>query len=184
MNEFMNEPHTRQLPHDTLTSDLSINISHKYRNLTRHHGEVVSIIDWKIGLVINGEQCDNEEMFVVEQFFNSLLHPGEYPMFTCTCGIFGCGGYYVNVSHTSEGILWSTERTPFKEFSELPHLNRTIFHFTWEGIVSVAQQFLSQLEHLHHVHNEHGLNFHYDTERYRKIIAELMLFIDKPYGSH
>lgn len=97
MNELMNDLHLGNLPHDTITSDLSIHISRRYKNITRHHGEIVPIIDWKISLVINGEQCDEGEMFVVEQFFDSLLYPGEYPMFTCTCGIFGCGGYYVNV---------------------------------------------------------------------------------------
>lgn len=163
-------------PSDILSFDLKINISHRYKNITRHHGEIVPIIDWIFIVIVNDEKCDEDEVFVIDQFFESLLHVGDFPMFTCTCGIFGCGGYFVNVAHTSEGITWKTERTPFKE---LQHQEQpTKFNFTWEVITKATQQLLSLLEDLHNVHIEHSLKFDYDIKAYEKMNDELILFVD------
>lgn len=166
----------QQAPSDTLSFDLKINISHRYKNITRHHGEIVPIIEWIFIVIVNEEQCDEEEVFVIEQFFESLLHGGDFPMFTCTCGIFGCGGYFVNVAHTTKGITWKMENIPLKLLqNEKPP---TKFHFTWEVITTAAQQLLSLLEDLRNIHIEHGLKFHYDIKSYEKINDELLLSLD------
>lgn len=73
-----------------------------YKNIARVKGRMVPVIDWQISLYINGNKLDEDEVFVEDVFFNSLLYSGKYPMFTCTCGIFGCGGYYVDVVHNNE----------------------------------------------------------------------------------
>jgi hypothetical protein len=39
---------------------------------------------------------------------------GVYPVLNCTCGEWGCGGYYVKVKNTPEHVIW-------EEFYALPN---------------------------------------------------------------
>ncbi|MFE5318358.1 hypothetical protein ACFQ88_06590 [Paenibacillus sp. NPDC056579] len=88
-----------EINQDILSIDMEIETRKEYKNITRVKGRMVPVVDWRISLYINGNKLNEDEVFVEEEFFKSLLNPGKYPLFTCTCGIFGCGGYYVQVIH-------------------------------------------------------------------------------------
>ena len=46
--------------------------------------------------VVNGQELP--EVLDIDVFFEALTGSGPLPLFTCTCGVFGCGGYYVGVA--------------------------------------------------------------------------------------
>jgi len=55
------------------------------------------------------------------------------PLFNCTCGFFGCGGYYVDVTVTTTALLW--ESTFIHTSSQPPRR----FTFSWENIRTVSE---------------------------------------------
>ncbi|MFE4709804.1 MULTISPECIES: hypothetical protein [unclassified Paenibacillus] len=155
---------------DILSLDLEVDIRKEYKNITRHKGRMVPIVDWRIALYINGEKLDQDEVFVVNEFFQSLLCPGKYPMFTCTCGIFGCGGYYVEVIHEVEHVSWLTEHSPFLDRS-IKTINK--FVFSWGQLINFSEELIQKLEELKKIMAINGLEFQSDIERYRGIIEEI-----------
>ncbi|PNQ84095.1 hypothetical protein MF625_004348 [Paenibacillus polymyxa] len=155
---------------DVLSVDMEIAIRKEYKNITRHSGRMVHVIDWRIVLYINGNKLDEDEVLVEDEFLKSLICPGKYPMFTCTCGIFGCGGYYVEVSHEDDRLFWLTEQSPFKE-QFVKTSNK--FAFSWDHIIDFLEELIHKFDDLKSIMITHGLNFHYDVERYREIIKEI-----------
>lgn len=69
-------------------------------------------------------------------FFQALEHSGRYPLFTCECGCFGCGGYYVEVECTKqEWILRNTYHPLEKRL-----LERFEYHVVWKQVYQAARQ--------------------------------------------
>ncbi|MFC3746183.1 hypothetical protein [Paenibacillus sp. GCM10012306] len=155
---------------DILSFDMEVDIRKVYKNITKHKGRMVPIVDWRIALYINGEKLDQDEVFVENEFFESLLCPGKYPMFTCTCGIFGCGGYYVEVIHEVENVFWLTEHSPFMDRS-IKTINK--FSFSWGELINFSEELIQKLEELKKIMAINGLEFQSDIERYRGIIEEI-----------
>ncbi|ANF97860.1 hypothetical protein [Paenibacillus bovis] len=87
---------------------------------------------------------------VIEEFFNSLLRPGKYPLFTFTCGIFGCGSYYVEVIHKEENITWLTEQIPFKDQNVSTDKE---FVFSRNHMLEVAEELRQKLDELQNIIN-------------------------------
>ncbi|MDR6777014.1 MULTISPECIES: hypothetical protein [Paenibacillus] len=155
---------------DVLSVDMEIDIRKEYKNITRHNGRMVHVIDWRIALYINGNKLHEDEVFVEDEFLKSLICPGKYPMFTCTCGIFGCGGYYVEVSHEDDRLFWLTEQSPFKE-QFVKTSNK--FAFSWDQIIDFLEELIHKFDDLKSIMITYGLNFQYDVERYRGVIKTI-----------
>jgi hypothetical protein len=113
---------------------------------------------------------DEDEVFVIDEFFNSLLYPAKYPMFTCTCGIFGCGGYYVEVRHVEETVIWQTEQHPFSDKS-IKSSNKFIFPLS--NIIDFAEELVRKLAELRDLMLSHGLDYRNDLEKYEDIIQKI-----------
>ncbi|WP_055106876.1 hypothetical protein [Paenibacillus ihumii] len=152
---------------DILSVDMEINTRKVYKNITKVKGRMVPVIDWRASLYINGNKLDQDEVFVEEEFFKSLLHPGKYPMFTCTCGIFGCGGYYVEVIHEDKSVIWITEQSPFEDRS-IKSSNK--FIFSWDQMIRFSEELVQKFENLNSLMNTNDLDFSFDVERYNRII--------------
>jgi hypothetical protein len=66
--------------------------------------------------VVNGQELP--DVHDIDVFFEALTNSGPLPLFTCTCGVFGCGGYYIGVAHGADAWIWrnrsprTTRRTP------------------------------------------------------------------------
>ncbi|WP_138185229.1 hypothetical protein [Paenibacillus alvei] len=155
---------------DKLSIEMEIETRKAYKNISRVKGRMVPVIDWRISLFINSDKLDEEEVFVEEEFFKSLLTPGRYPMFTCTCGIFGCGGYCVEVIHEDKFVIWLTEQTPFEDRS-VKSLNT--FIFSWDHIINFSEEFVQKFQYLKSLMNTNDIDFSFDVERYTGIIKEI-----------
>src|SRR5918911_3209724 len=60
--------------------------------------------------VVNGQELP--EVLDIDVFFEALAGTGVLPLFTCTCGVFGCGGYYIGVARTAEAWIWRNRYAP------------------------------------------------------------------------
>lgn len=152
-----------KLERDTISVQIEAEVRKEYRNVAKHKRELLPVLKYRIDLYVNGHKFDEDEVFVVDVFFQSLLAPGKYPMFTCTCGIFGCGGYYVDVYHKDHSMIWITEQTPFMDKS-VPGQQR--FVFPNDEMSAFAQALVDKLEEVREMCRSHGLNFQYDRDQY------------------
>ncbi|MEK3786894.1 hypothetical protein [Paenibacillus sp. FSL K6-1230] len=160
----------REFKPDKLSIEMKIETRKTYKNITRVKGRMVPIVDWRLLLYINENKLDEDEVFVVEEFFKSLLNPGIYPLFTCTCGIFGCGGYYVEVIHEADRIIWLTEQSPFND-QTIESSNK--FIFLWAQIFEFSRELIQKFEHLKSIMDANELEFNFDIEKYCRIITEI-----------
>lgn len=78
-------------------------------------------------------------------------------MYTCSCGIFGCGGFYIDVLYKKETVIWGTEQATF-----------TKYIFSRGNIVRVAEGLINKLVELHQLLQEHGLQTFHDIEATKK----------------
>ncbi|WCF06717.1 hypothetical protein NDS46_20525 [Paenibacillus thiaminolyticus] len=155
---------------DRLAFELKVEIKKEFKNISKHKRILSSVIYSSLDLYINGDKLDPDEVFDVDVFFTSLVSQGTFPMFTCTCGIFGCGGYYVEVKNLDEKVIWRTQQSPF--------MDRTIkcsntFVFSRSHITDFAEELIQKFEELKSLMLEHGLVCGYDIEKYKIIIKNL-----------
>lgn len=155
---------------DKLSIEMKIEERKIYKNITKVKGRMISSVDWRLMLYINENKLDEDEVFVVEEFFKSLLNPGRYPLFTCSCGVFGCGGYYVEVVHETEGIIWLTEQSPFNDHT-IESSNK--FIFSWVQIIKFSKGLIQEFKHLKSIMSANELEFNFDIEKYNRIINEI-----------
>lgn len=155
---------------DILSIDKKIETRRTYKNITKVKGRMVPVVDWRLRLYINENKLGEDEVFVVEEFFKSLLNPGVYPLFTCTCGIFGCGGYYVEVIHEAERVIWLTEQSPFDDRT-IESSNK--FIFSWDQIIEFSRDLIQKFEDLENIMSANDLEFNFDIEKYHRIITRI-----------
>lgn len=96
-----------------------------------------------ISVYINGSIMPN--ILDVEAFFAIKQQNGLVPLFTCGCGDFDCGGYYVNVSCTDTALVLHNSYHRF---------NRTLqsqfqYHLDWQEVRGVAEEILVYLQEIH-----------------------------------
>ncbi|WP_028609083.1 hypothetical protein [Paenibacillus harenae] len=77
-------------------------------------------------------------------------------MFTCSCGIFGCGGFYIDVHYKDDSVIWGTEQSFFKK-----HL------FSRKNIRLIAEQLINKLAEINDLRRENGLKINHDIEVFK-----------------
>ncbi len=157
---------------DLLSLEVEISCRKEYKHISKHKRVLMPVINLDISLYINGDKLDEDEVFVEDVFFKSLLSSGEYPMFTCTCGIFGCGGYYVDVVHDDETLIWTTQQSPFKDRT-IKSTNR--FIFSWINIIEFTEELIQGLEKFENLMISNKLEFRSDLEKYKDILHEMKI---------
>jgi hypothetical protein len=93
-----------------------------------------------IQVAINGNSLPG--ILNTEAFFALKEHNGRVPLFTCGCGEFGCGGYYVNVSTAESALIL---RNSYHRFD---HSLQSTFEYQldWSQIRSIAEEILAYLQ--------------------------------------
>lgn len=150
--------------YDELSVEVTVDISKKYINVSKHKRVLTPVIKETVILYVNGVRLNEEdEVFVVIEFFNSLSQQGQLPMYTCSCGIFGCGGFYVHVSYKDQGVIWETEQSTYRKFL-----------FTRDNISLVAQKLIKELSALNDLRTASGLQTYHDIDSYRARLDEFL----------
>ena len=93
-----------------------------------------------IGVQINGN--DLPGILNVEEFFAIKQQNGLVPLFTCGCGIFDCGGYYVNVSCTDLALILRNGYHRFNQSLE----SEFEYHLDWQQVRGIAEEILIHLQ--------------------------------------
>jgi len=110
----------------------------------------------RIKITIKQEDSDGEAMFVgvqingkempgilhVEAFFAIKQENELVPLFTCGCGIFDCGGYFVNVSCTDTAFILRNGYHRFHQTLE----SEFEYQLDWQQVRSIAEEILTYLE--------------------------------------
>jgi hypothetical protein len=63
--------------------------------------------------VVNGKELP--EVLGLCTMLSAIEKSGRYPLFYCTCGDFGCGGYWVDVECTKDAWIWRNGYYPADE---------------------------------------------------------------------
>lgn len=93
-----------------------------------------------IGVQVNGN--DLPGILNVEAFFAIEQQNELVPLFTCGCGDFGCGGYYVNVCCTKTDLILRNGYHRFNHSLE----SEFEYHLDWQQVRSIAEEILTYLE--------------------------------------
>ena len=152
---------------DELRVEVNVDVSKKYINVSKHKRILTPVVNETIILYVNEARLneDDEEIFVVTEFFKSLTQQGEFPMFTCSCGNFGCGGFYIKVNYKNQCVLWKTQQVTYEKFL-----------FSRYNIRLVALKLIKELAEFNDLRKENGLKPFHDIDSY---IANLDLFLDQ-----
>ena len=110
----------------------------------------------QIKITIEQEQIDDGAMFVgvqingndmpgilnVEAFFAIKKDHERVPLFTCGCGDFDCGGYYVDVSCTDTAFILCNSYHRFNQSLE----SKFEYQLDWQQVGDIAEEILTYLE--------------------------------------
>ncbi len=92
------------------------------------------------------DQIKMKDILDIDEFFHSIETKGIIPLFTCDCGVFGCGGYYVEVISEDEGLIFKNSYKPFEKPESNAILENFEFHVSWEDVIFLGNQIIDVLE--------------------------------------
>ncbi|MFC3801923.1 hypothetical protein [Cohnella sp. GCM10012308] len=150
--------------YDELAVKVIVDVSKRYKNISKHKRILAPEILESVYLLVNEVKIneDADEVFVISEFFNSLATDGKFPMFTCSCGVFGCGGFYIDVHHKRRIVTWITEQSTDKK-----HV------FTSENIRFVAEELIRKLSEVNDLRIKNDMKANYDIQAFT---SQLELF--------
>lgn len=105
--------------------------------------------------VVNGQELSG--ILEIDAFFTALTSDGLYPLFTCNCGVFECGGRYVDVLCGAGAWVWRNRYAPSRIPRREHILEKLEFSFAWTDVYATAVGVLDNLrrageEHLYRSH--------------------------------
>jgi hypothetical protein len=81
-----------------------------------------------------------KDILDVDALFSTIESEGYIPLFTCSCGSFGCGGYYINISHTTDGLLLRNKYKPVNNPTEGDLIDTFENDLSWEDLYFIASE--------------------------------------------
>ena len=96
-----------------------------------------------VGVQINGN--DMPGILNTEAFFAIKKDNKRVPLFTCGCGIFDCGGCYVNISCTDTAFILRNSYHRFNQTLE----SEFEYQLDWQQVRDIAGEILTYLEKIH-----------------------------------
>lgn len=152
---------------NTLEFGFTIDEKQEYRNVSKYKRKLTPVVKWNIKLLIDGIPINEDQVFEPGVFFDSIRFEGRHPMFNCTCGIFGCGGYYVDVTHQKDHVTWVVEQDKLKD-NLLQTEKKCVF--SWNNLIKGAEDLILNLNELNNKLAKNGLEACFRTDEYLKII--------------
>lgn len=83
-----------------------------------------------------------DDILDIAVFFQAIKDGGRYPLFTCICGCFGCGGYYVDIECTDDAWIMKNKFHPHNKEVLVEEFE---YHFPWARVYMVATQIKDHL---------------------------------------
>jgi hypothetical protein len=107
--------------------------------------EQESVDDGAIFIMVQINGNDLPGILNVEAFFAIKQENELVPLFTCGCGDFGCGGYYVNVSCNETDVILRNGYHRFNQSLE----SAFEYQLDWPQVRDIAEEILTYLEKIH-----------------------------------
>lgn len=103
------------------------------------HGESPAASDLiSIFIIVEFENIEMKDIINIDGLFNIVDNAGYQPLFTCNCGDFGCGGYYVKVLHKDDGVRIINSYDPRVNPSEESLRDNFEFEISWEDLYIIS----------------------------------------------
>lgn len=97
-----------------------------------------------VAVTCYGKQTERDEQLPevldISQFFTAIHTSGRYPLFTCGCGVFGCGGYYVDVECTRDAWILKNRYASTFDPDNAPLIEECEYHIPWEDVKKAAHE--------------------------------------------
>ncbi|WP_430882452.1 hypothetical protein [Fusibacter sp. JL216-2] len=90
----------------------------------------------------------------IDGWYDAVLSEGKIALFTCECGNFGCGGYYMKVSHSNKSLILRNRYNPLNK-NEL--LEELYFEIEWEDVFWIYTEFVDYIEEIHEKYPQHEI---------------------------
>ena len=91
------------------------------------------------------ENMNMPDILEIDGLFEAIQSEGKKPVFTCGCGNFGCGGYYIEVIHTQDGVRLINGYEPLNQ-DILKHKFEK--YLSWKDIYMILDEVLAYLSEL------------------------------------
>ena len=82
-------------------------------------------------------------IFNIDGWDEAIESNGKKPMFTCECGNFGCGGYFIDVNHTAEGMKLINSYNPLEQSQLIEGFE---YYITWEDVYLIFKEVVDYIE--------------------------------------
>lgn len=86
-----------------------------------------------------------QDILNVDGLFEAIKCEGFQPLFTCLCGDFSCGGYYVHVTHFADGAILQNAYKAIGEPREDDMIQQFEYELTWEDFYLIASEVYGRL---------------------------------------
>ena len=130
-----------------------------------------------VWVIVTGNKMEFPDILHIDEFFQSLQNLDHHiaPIFTCTCGSFGCGGYYLDSKPQGKAWVWGNHFDPLTQ-----QLIRESQHsILWEDARQVARELVEVLERVQHEYpgaeifsGTYGLDLAPRIEFYRELVEQ------------
>lgn len=81
----------------------------------------------------------------IDGLFAAIKSEGYKPLFTCSCGVFSCGGYYVFVTHLADGATLKNAYKPVNEPREQNLIEQFEYELSWKDFYFIASEVYERL---------------------------------------
>jgi len=96
-------------------------------------------------IVVEFERRKMKYPLDINGLFSAAQHEGFQPIFTCSCGTFGCGGYYMNVSHSENGIVLRNFYKSVDAPTEADLIEDIEYELSWEDLYFMISEVYKKL---------------------------------------
>ena len=98
-----------------------------------------------IFIEVEFEKNKMKDILNIDGLFSAVQKQGFQPLFTCSCGTFGCGGYYINVSHSDNEIVFRNIYKPVEEPNEAYLIEAFECALSWEDLYFIVSEVYEKL---------------------------------------
>lgn len=96
-------------------------------------------------IVVEWEKRKMKYPLDINGLFSAAQYEGYQPIFTCSCGTFGCGGYYMSVSHLEKGITFRNLYKPVDAPTEADLIEALEYELSWEDLYFMISEVYEKL---------------------------------------
>jgi|GEM_PF-5126069 hypothetical protein len=122
-------------------------------------------VDYYPKFIVKLDKATEQQSFVVLPLELSYQKDDLYPILNCTCGEWGCGGYYVEVRNEADYVVWQKIFRFIDKSEEIEPLHvKTPIYFERGEYIKLVNDLLREKDRF----PQERSNYIYDTKEYQK----------------